>query len=368
MRGLGLRCAMVVPLTARGRTFGALTLIGAETHPRYDRRTCSSPRRSRIERRWRSIRLGRFAAESEARAAAVELARRNEVLKDVTAAFGRAASVPEVLAAMLELGVRTAGAAGATVGIVEDGGRVDVAGLSGVRARRSALLEHVRAQRSAADVGRDPRPAAGRPVDHRGARSPVPALRGRGEQRDHALVCLPLLLGDVAIGAFSASYPPGTDFGPEDLSFLRAIGEQCAQAIDRARSRERAARARLRFDALATASRTLALTLDYEETARSAVRLAVDHLGAEATLFVSEREGLTAIAHMAAATSAPEASSESLERAARPRPSKASPCPSPASRSRCRSRSPAPTSGALAVGAPSIERWRTRTTSRSRGR
>jgi hypothetical protein len=31
----------------------------------------------------------------------------------------------------------------------------------------------------------------------------------------------------------------------------------------------------------------------------------VDHLGAQATLFVSEREGLTAIAHVAAATSAP---------------------------------------------------------------
>ena len=35
MRGLGLRCAMTVPLTARGKTIGALTLIGAESHARY---------------------------------------------------------------------------------------------------------------------------------------------------------------------------------------------------------------------------------------------------------------------------------------------------------------------------------------------
>jgi signal transduction histidine kinase/PAS domain-containing protein len=34
-RGLGLRSAMVVPLTARGRTFGALTLVSAESRRRY---------------------------------------------------------------------------------------------------------------------------------------------------------------------------------------------------------------------------------------------------------------------------------------------------------------------------------------------
>ena len=100
MRGLGLRCAMVVPLTARVRTFGALTLIGAETHPRYDSADLQLAEEI-ADRAALAIDTARsFAAESEARAAAVELARRNEVLKDVTAAFGRAASVPDVLAAM----------------------------------------------------------------------------------------------------------------------------------------------------------------------------------------------------------------------------------------------------------------------------
>lgn len=36
IRELGLRSAMVVPLTVRGRTFGALTLISAESRRRYD--------------------------------------------------------------------------------------------------------------------------------------------------------------------------------------------------------------------------------------------------------------------------------------------------------------------------------------------
>jgi serine phosphatase RsbU (regulator of sigma subunit) len=104
------------------------------------------------------------------------------------------------------------------------------------------------------------------------------------------------MLGEVAIGGFSASYPPDTAFGPDDLSFLKAIGEQCAQAIDRARARERATRARTRFDALATASRALARTLDHDRTARTTVQLAVDILGHRATLCLRDRERVVAIA------------------------------------------------------------------------
>ena len=69
MRGLGLRCAMVVPLTARGRTFGALTLIGAETHPRYDSADLQLAEEI-ADRAALAIDTARsFAAESEARAA-----------------------------------------------------------------------------------------------------------------------------------------------------------------------------------------------------------------------------------------------------------------------------------------------------------
>jgi GAF domain-containing protein len=297
MRGLGLRCAMVVPLTARGRTFGALTLIGAETHARYGPSDLQLAEEI-ADRAALAIDTARaFADETDARAAAQELAHRNEVLKDVTAAFGRAATVPEVLTAMLELGVRTAGAAAATVGIVDDDGHVDVVGLSGYEPDDQPYWQtfDLTDPLPMSDAIRDRRAIVLSTTAERDRR--YPALRGRGEQRDHALVCLPLLLGDAPIGAFSASYPPETDFGPDDLSFLRAIGEQCAQAIDRARARERATRVRLRFDALATASRTLALTLDYDETARAAVRLGVQHLGAHATLFMLERGGLEEVAH-----------------------------------------------------------------------
>jgi len=362
MRGLGLRCAMVVPLTARGRTFGALTLIGAERHERYGASDLQLAEEI-ADRAALAIDTARaFADETEARAGAVELAHRNEVLKDVTAAFGRAATVPEVLTAMLELGVRSAGPVAATVGILDEHGRVEVAGLSGYEVD-DAPYWHTFALTDPlpmSDAIRNRRPVVLSTTAERDRR--YPALQGRGEQRDHALVCLPLLLGDVAMGAFSASYAPGTDFGDDDLSFLRAIGEQCAQAIDRARARERATKVRLRFDALATASRTLALTLDYDETARAAVRLAVQYLGAHATLFVHERGGLEPVAH--ADAPAPEADATEgwtdareadLARAAADATEEASPVSVPGAGIVLPLTIAGITSGALAIGAPSID-------------
>jgi serine phosphatase RsbU (regulator of sigma subunit) len=296
MRGLGLRCAMSLPLTARGRTFGALTLIGAEHHERYDQTDLELAEQI-ADRAALAIDTARlFAAESEARASAIEQAHRNAVLKDVTAAFGRATTVDEVLGAMLEEGVRIAGAAAATVGIVDGHEQVRLIGLSGYDPddHRYWHAFGLHEQLPLADAIRDRQPVVLSTTAERDER--YPSLRGRGEQMDHVLVCLPLLLGDAAIGGFSASYPPETSFGPDDLSFLRGIGEQCAQAIDRAQARERAARARERFDALATASRALAQTLDVDTTASTAVRLSTDLFGRRATLLLRERDQLVPVA------------------------------------------------------------------------
>jgi serine phosphatase RsbU (regulator of sigma subunit) len=293
---LHLRCAMVVPLGARGRTFGALTLVGAETHERY---TASDLELAEeiADRAALAIDTARlFAAESEARASALEQAHRNEVLKDVTAAFGRAVTVDEVMRAMLEDGIRAAGAAAGTVGITGADRRVELVGVSGYETDDHPYWHSFGLDDGLplAEAIRDRHAVVLSTTAERDER--YPSLQGRGEQRDHALVCLPLLLGEVPIGGFSASYPPGTGFGADDLSFLQAIGEQCAQAIDRARARERATRARTRFDALATASRALARTLDYDETARTAVQLSVDMLGRRATLVLRERDRLGVIA------------------------------------------------------------------------
>jgi GAF domain-containing protein len=295
-RGLGLRCAMVVPLIARDRTLGALTLIGAETHERYGESDLQLAEEI-ADRAALAIDTARlFAAESEARAEAMAESHRNEILKDVTAAFGLATTVDDVMTAMLDTGIRVAGAVAGTVGLVTERQQVRLVGLSGYEPDDHPYWHSFDLGDSLpmAEAIRERRPIVLSTTEDRDRRYPL--LKGRGEQRDHALVCLPLLLGEEAIGGFSASYPPDSIFGEDDLAFLRALGEQCAQAIDRAQSVERERMTRSRFDALASASRALARTLDYDETALTVVRLAVQHLGGRAMLLGREGDAVSVLA------------------------------------------------------------------------
>ncbi len=299
MRSLQLHCAMVVPLTARGRTLGALTLIGAEHHEHYGPEDLQLAEEI-ADRAALAIDTAQlFAAENDARTAASRQAHRNGILKDATAAFGQATSVDAVLKAMLDTGIRKAGAAAGTVGLVE-GETVDVIGISGYELDDHPFWHSfsVDATLPMAEAIRERMPTVVSTTEERDRR--YPSLRGRGEQADHVLVCLPLLLGGVAIGGFSASYPPGTDFDEDDLSFLTSLGEQCAQAVDRASAREGAARTQARFDALASVSSTLALSLDLDVTAATAVALAAQHLGERARIFELGPDGFTAIADSAA--------------------------------------------------------------------
>jgi serine phosphatase RsbU (regulator of sigma subunit) len=314
IRELGLRCAMVVPLTARGRTIGAITMIGAETHERYgafDLRLAEEI----ADRAALAIDTARlFAAENDARLAALDEAHRSEILKDSTAAFGDAASVDEVVSAMLEQGIRRSGATGGAVGILEDEDRVVLAGLSGYEPQDEPYWHEFRLDDPLpmSDAIRDRRVVVLSTTTERDAR--YPAIAGRGEQRDHALVCVPLVLGGGVIGGFSASYPPGMAFGDGDLSLLLSIGEQCAQAIDRARARQASLAARARLDAVAAASKALAQTLDVDATVATVKRLATEHLGASITLLRFGRGGaVTVEAGEAAATAAePGASEEAI--------------------------------------------------------
>jgi serine phosphatase RsbU (regulator of sigma subunit) len=290
IRELHLRCAMVVPLTARGRTIGSISMIGAETHERYgpDDLRLAEEIANRAALAIDTARL--LEAENRARLAAVEEARRSEVLQGSTAAFGSAVTVDEVVSAMLDEGIRRAGAIAGTVGILEDDGRVVLRGLTGYEPSDEPYWSEFRIEDPLplAEAIRHRRPIVLSTTEQRDEL--YPALAGRGEQRDHALVCVPLILGGSVAGGFSASYPPGIAFGESDLSLLLSIGEQCAQAVDRARAREAGLRARARLDAVAAASRALARTLDLDATIATVMRIAAEHLGGDAALVRFDRD------------------------------------------------------------------------------
>lgn len=104
-----------------------------------------------------------------------------------------------------------------------------------------------------------------------------PSLTG-----SHAFVALPLYEEGRPMGVLGFSFAEEQTFGPQDRAFMQGLAQYCALALERARlyEAERTARqaaeeaqARLRF--LASASRTLATSLDYETTLRSIARLLV---------------------------------------------------------------------------------------------
>jgi GAF domain-containing protein len=278
MRGLALRCAMVVPLRARGRVIGAITMIGSETHHRYSQDDLALAEQIATSAALAIDTSQLFAQEQQARTAALEQSRRTEILKDATAAFGRASTVDEVVGVMLQRGIRPAGASAGTVGIVE-GDDVSLVGVTGYEQgndrywHRFGLGETL----PMADAIRQARAVVLSTTEERNVR--YPALIGRGEQADHTLVCIPMLLGGQPVGAFSASYPPGAAFSEDELSLLSSIGEQCAQAIDRARARDRAERAISRLDAVSAASQGLARTLDLEPVLETVLQLGAEYLG-----------------------------------------------------------------------------------------
>jgi hypothetical protein len=65
----------------------------------------------------------------------------------------------------------------------------------------------------------------------------------------HATASLPVLLEDRALGAISLSYRELRPFSPEEQSFLIAVAQQCALAIERSRLYEAEQQARLEAEA-----------------------------------------------------------------------------------------------------------------------
>ncbi|MCC7107149.1 MAG: GAF domain-containing protein, partial [Chloroflexi bacterium] len=113
-----------------------------------------------------------------------------------------------------------------------------------------------------------------------------------------ALVVVPLLAEGRPLGGFAASFTQTGPIAPDDREFLLALGQVCAQALDRARlfESERQARARLelaerRARFLAEAGEVLAGSLDYETTLGTIAQLAVPLLADWCVVDMLETDG-----------------------------------------------------------------------------
>jgi PAS domain S-box-containing protein len=238
LRALGLSSAIIAPLTARGRTFGALTLVAAESNRRYGAAELelASELADRAALAVDNARL--HGAEAEARRDAERAAERTARLLDVTSRLARDLSPGEVAATMVDHGI---GAMGATAGAVM---RLDpdqrVLELLEYRGYSEELVRPYRVIPLDAPVPNAEAARTGQPVflstrSERAERYPALAAPMR-QTGTGAIVSLPLLAGDRVLGVLGLSFADEREFTPDERAFMLTLAAQCAQALDRART------------------------------------------------------------------------------------------------------------------------------------
>src|SRR3954451_19306063 len=122
-----------------------------------------------------------------------------------------------------------------------------------------------------------------------------PNLAGQATM-EHAWACLPLAVGDRALGALALSLPHPDDFDARDLEFLTALADQCAHALERSRVLEIDSRNRQPLELLAEPGRIFAAPLDVQLTSMQFARLMVGRIGDAVSIMLREADGSYSVA------------------------------------------------------------------------
>jgi PAS domain S-box-containing protein len=248
LRMLDMYSALVVPLTARGRTRGAITLV---LHGPSRRRPFDA---ADLEL---GVELGRraglaldnarlFDAAARARTSAEAAAARISALQATTAALSTALTPEEVANVVIEEGLRALAARAGSVAFVDETGtRLDLIATAGypeesVKPFRSIPLE---SNFPLADAARTGKTVLLQTAEDRDAFYPHLAdlrrMNGGG-----AMAALPLIAGSEVVGAIGFNFDGERQLSDPDIAFLYALARQCVQALERAQlyAAERSAR------------------------------------------------------------------------------------------------------------------------------
>jgi PAS domain S-box-containing protein len=246
--------------------------------------------------------------EREARSIAEQAVDRVMRLQAVTGALAEAITVDDVAHAAVTAGVAALGADAGSIAVHEPG--ADVLTIVHAQGYERELVERYRSF----------------PLD-----SPLPlaeAIRkqdvimvGSTQERDErfpeippgltpyvSLAAVPMIIEGRAVGAFGLSFSELRGFNDEDRTFMLAVAQQCALAIERARlfelerdARQEAETSRERMAFLARASHELATSLDYVKTLANVARLMVPRMADWVGVDILDDDGglqQVAIAHI----------------------------------------------------------------------
>jgi len=223
--------------------------------------------------------------------AAETAARRIASLQRLTAALADA-SAPTAMKDLIVTEVTNVlGAARVMIALLsDDGRRLHTIGAFGVEADLAAEFADYPCDPAypAADAVLRREPIVLRTLEERRERYPALGDINPGE---HALVCLPLAIGDEPLGALAVSFPGHLPLDADDVNFLTALADQCAHALERGCLLELERASRDRLELLAEAGRIFSAPLDVQLTSMQFSRLVVGRIGDAVTVHLREANG-----------------------------------------------------------------------------
>ncbi|HSU14017.1 GAF domain-containing protein [Longimicrobium sp.] len=239
LREVGFSSLIIVPLVARGRTLGAITLCHTESGRRYDEADLAMAG-SLARRAGAALDNARlYGAEQAARAAAETAAERTRRLQSITAALAQASTPAGAARAVLEQGIAALGATAGGLSMLTPAGDalelVAIEGFTMDTADRNGWLRFpLNAPLAACEAVRRREVVFLRSLDEWRLHYPIAAeLMQRSGL--HAYAVAPLEVEGRALGALGFNFRDAREFTAEDEAFVTAIARQAAQALERAR-------------------------------------------------------------------------------------------------------------------------------------
>jgi PAS domain S-box-containing protein len=227
LRELAPVSSMVVPMIARGRTSGTITITGAESGRRYDAADLAVAEElgRRAALAFENARL--YRAEQRA----VEYAKR---LQRVTAALSEAATPATVAGVVVKEGMAALGASGAWVTMLSgDGTTLELLSSAGFSSQTEALWREF-ALDAAVPVAEAVRIGELVIAGGDGLGDRFPGLEEGVLPRYSAWAAAPLLLSGLTIGAIGFAFDAFPHECEADRQLLLAIGRESAHAMGRA--------------------------------------------------------------------------------------------------------------------------------------
>jgi signal transduction histidine kinase len=266
LRALDFHSLIIVPLVARDRVLGALTLCMTESGRHYSDSDLAVAedlgRRAGV-----AIDTARLLRETrKAREAAEAAAARTARLQEVTAVLARAVTEQEVAAALIDHGVPALDAADGMLYLLTDDGQTLVHVASG--GIPEATTQEFRVFPVAADYPLSEAVRTGRTIVM-GTRSYVveryPSLReANARGKASSWIIVPLRAGQTTLGGMALGFLDDRVLGPDDRTFAETLARLCAQALLRARLYDEAQRARALAEEANAAKLSFLATMSHE--------------------------------------------------------------------------------------------------------